>query len=99
VIVIINCLILVFALPNPHVGDCSWLDDPRHSADRDDLRVESNIQVSAWAVRLYMGFEVGIDSLVVVSTVSGMLLSNGKSNPEVALVQSRVRMSILKDVT
>ena len=76
-----------------------WLDDPGHSADRNDLSVESNIQMSARAMMFDMSFEIGIDSLVVVSTVSGVMFTNGKSDSEVALVQGGMGVRPLEDVS
>jgi hypothetical protein len=98
-IVVIDCLVLIIALPDPHVCDSARLDDPGHSADWDDLGIESNIQMCARARRFNVLLEVRINLLVVISTVGGVVLTNGQSNMQIALVQTGVRRSVVEVVT
>jgi hypothetical protein len=98
-IVVMYHLVFVVVLVDPHVADSMRLDDPGHSTNRNNLGVESNIQMGAWSVRLNVRLEVRINLLIVISTVGGIVLTDSQSNHEIALIQTGVRRSVVKVIS
>jgi hypothetical protein len=76
-IVVMDSLVRPLILVYPHIANSVRLDNPRYSANRDNLGVETNVQVVGRSMRFNMVSEVGVDLLVVISTVSGVMLTNG----------------------
>jgi hypothetical protein len=75
-IVVMYSLVRPFVLVNPHIANSVRLNNPRHSANRNNFSSETNVQVIRRTVRLNMVSEVGVDLLVVISTVCGVMLSD-----------------------
>jgi hypothetical protein len=75
-IVVMYSLVRPFVLVNPHIANSVRLNNPRYSANRNNFSSETNVQVIRRTVRLNMVSEVGVDLLVVISTVCGVMLSD-----------------------
>lgn len=96
VIVVVDCLVSPFVLPNPHVANSMRLNDPRHSADRNNFSVKPYVKVVVRTVRLDMSLEVRVNLFVVIAAKSRLVLTHRQSQSQVALVQRDVAIGVVE---